>query len=293
MITIVIPAFNEEGAISSTIKNLKSTLSKSEFKKYEILVVDDASKDKTKEIAFAAGAKVITKIQNLGYGHSLKIGISAAKFDTIIITDADGTYPIHEIPRLIKLYLTGFDLVIGSRTGKVYKESFIKHPMRLILKFLVEFAAGREIKDPNSGLRVFSKKEIMPLFPTLCDRFSFTTSMTLAFMMLQKSVEFIDVDYAERVGKSKVRLLKDSLLTLQYIIQAINYYNPIKIFLVLSFFTASIGLSFLLLGIFLTIKTFILLGIASFVASILVLGLGLLADLLKQILVSSAINSKK
>lgn len=292
MITIVIPAYNEEGAISDTINNLKAVLARSKYKKYEILVVDDASKDNTKKIALATGATVISKIQNLGYGHSLKIGISSAKYNTIVITDADGTYPIEKIPHLVKVYAQGFDLVVGSRTGKFFKESVVKHPMRLILKFLVEFAAGREIKDPNSGLRVFSKKEILPLFPTLCNRFSFTTSMTLAYMMLQKSVEFVDIEYAERVGKSKVRLFRDSLLTLQYIIQAINYYNPIKIFLVLTCLVALIGFIFLFFGLFLAIKTFILLGIGSFIAAILILGLGLLADLLKQILVSSDNKSK-
>jgi glycosyltransferase involved in cell wall biosynthesis len=288
MISIVIPAFNEEGAILNTIQSIKKVLTDSKYKKYEIIVVDDASTDKTRKIALTAGAKVISKIQNLGYGHSLKLGISSAKYDTILITDADGTYPIYEIPNLINTFKQGFDLVIGARTGKIYRENFVKHPLRIILKFLVEFAASREIRDPNSGLRVFSKREILPLFPTLCNRFSFTTSMTLAFMMLQKSVKFIDIKYDARVGKSKVKLFSDSLLTLQYIIQAINYYNPIKIFLVLSFFNAFIGISLLFVGLFLKIKTFIFLGIGSFIAAIIVLSLGLLADLLKQILTNSA-----
>jgi glycosyltransferase involved in cell wall biosynthesis len=290
MISIIIPAFNEEGAILNTVQSIKKVLADSKYKEYEIIVVDDASTDKTKKIALTAGAKVISKIQNLGYGHSLKLGISSAKYDTIVITDADGTYPIYEIPNLINTFKQGYDLVIGARTGKLYRENFVKHPLRIILKFLVEFAASREIRDPNSGLRVFSKKEILPLFPTLCNRFSFTTSMTLAFMMLQKNVKFIDIKYDARVGKSKVKLFRDSLLTLQYIIQAINYYNPIKIFLVLSFFNAFIGISLLFVGLLFKIKTFILLGIGSFIAAIIVLSLGLLADLLKQILHNSAKN---
>ena len=287
MISIIIPAYNEKRAISNTIQDIRKVLLESNYEEYEIVVVDDASTDNTKEIALTAGAKVISKIQNLGYGHSLKMGILSAKYDIIVITDADGTYPIYEIPNLIKLYDQGYHLVIGARTGKFFKESYIKYPLRILLKFLVDFAAGRKIQDPNSGLRVFSKKEIIPLFPTLCDRFSFTTSMTLAYMMLQRSVKFFEINYNARVGKSKVMLFRDSLLTLQYIIQAINYYNPIKIFLVLSFFTALIGFSFLCIGLIFKITTFILLGIGSFISAVIVLSLGLLADLLKQILVSS------
>jgi len=287
MITVVIPAYNEEGAISQTVKDITYVLINSGYKESEIIVVDDGSTDKTAQLAIEAGASVISKIQNLGYGHSLKLGILAAKFDTIVITDADGTYPVNEIPSLITLYNSGYDLVIGARTGKYFRESLIKSPLRKVLKFLVEFAAGRKIDDPNSGLRVFSKKQILPIFPTLCDRFSFTTSMTLAFMMLQKSVMFSKIDYSKRIGKTKVKLFKDSLITLQYIVQAINYYNPIKIFLVLFFAAGFISFLSLVLGIYLKIKTFVLLGTGGFIASMIILALGLIADLLKQLIVSN------
>ena len=122
-------------------------------------------------------------------------------------------------------------MVVGARTGKYYRESIMKSLLRIILKFLVEFTAGRSIPDINSGLRVFSKKTITNYLQHLCNTFSFTTSLTLAYMMTGKFVEYIPIEYGKRMGVSKVRLFRESLRTLQYITQSIIYYNPLKLFI--------------------------------------------------------------
>ncbi|MFT3940985.1 glycosyltransferase family 2 protein [Rhodopseudomonas sp.] len=292
MISVVIPAFNEEAAISETVRSVRSTLEGAGIRPVEIIVVDDASTDKTGELAREAGAAVIQKIQNIGYGHSLKLGITAATFDTIAIIDADATYPVEQIPNLLAQHRRGFHMVVGARTGKHYRESWYKHPMRLLLKALVEFAAGRSIPDPNSGLRVFSRSDALQILPTLCDQFSFTTSMTLAYMMRSLYVLYIDIDYDKRVGKTKVKLLKDSLVTLQYIVQAVTYYNPIKIFLVLSGLTGVSALFLLGVGLIFSIKTAIQLGVGAVLTTVLIFALGLLADLLRQILAHSRPNNE-
>ncbi len=284
MISVVIPAYNEEGAIAATVATVRSTLEGAGLVPYEIVVVDDGSTDHTADRAEEAGAILIRKVQNLGYGHSLKAGIQAAGFDTIVITDADGTYPIEAIPDLVAEYRRGFAMVVGERQGEHYRESWFKQPMRKLLKSLVEFAAARAIPDPNSGLRVFSRAEAMTLFSHLCDRFSFTTSMTLAYMMQSRPVLYVPIAYHKRIGATKVRLFKDSLLTLQYIVQAITYYNPIKIFLVLSGMTGLIGLFCLVAGLVFKLTTVIELGVGSLLVTALVFALGLIADLLRQIL---------
>ena len=88
----------------------------------------------------------------------MKTGILNAKFDKVVIIDADGTYPSGKIIDILDLFEKGFDMVVGERTGKNYKESPLKWPMRLLLRFLVEWTTGRKIPDINSGLRVFFKK---------------------------------------------------------------------------------------------------------------------------------------
>src|SRR5262249_41839538 len=150
--------------------------------------------------------------------------------DTIVITDADGTYPIASMPQLIREYQRGFDMVVGARMGEHYRESFIKAPLRALLRAIVEFTAARRIPDINSGLRVFSRASVSRYFTHLCDTFSFTTSMTLAYMMNSRFVHYVPIEYHERSGQTNVRLLRDSMRTMQYIIEAATYFNPLKIF---------------------------------------------------------------
>lgn len=213
MISVVIPAFNEERSIIETVRNVRAVLDGAEMKDAEILIVDDGSSDATGALALQAGAVVVVNPHNAGYGYSLKAGITKARFDTIVITDADGTYPIEKIPELVKLYQDGFDMVVGARSGAHYRGSRIKWPMRRLLRFLVEWTTGRRIPDINSGLRVFSRATIMEYFSHLCNTFSFTTSLTLAYMMTSKFVTYVTIPYAERVGKSKVNLWRDSFRT--------------------------------------------------------------------------------
>lgn len=284
MISIVIPAYNEQGSIASTITEIKSVLDAVE-KDYEIVVVDDGSKDGTAAEAEGAGARVVKNPHNAGYGLSLKRGITAAKYDTVMITDADLTYPAKHIPDLIKTYRDGkFDMVVGQRTGEHYRESALKAPMRAILKFLVEFTAGRHIPDINSGMRIFDRNTVKEHFSRLCDTFSFTTSMTLAYMMTGRFVTYMPIEYNERVGRSKVRLFRDSIRTLQYIIEAAVYYNPLKIFILMMLLLMIASFLLFVTAAFSELHIFYILGIGSLLSGIFVFCFGLIAVLLKQIM---------
>ena len=282
MVTLVLPAYNEKEAIVETIKEIRSTLDASPFSKYEILVVDDGSSDGTGDLAAAEGVRVIHHPENIGYGRSLKDGIQAASFDTVLISDADGSYPADRMPDLLAEYERGFDMVVGAR--KDHHDWFGKAMMRRILRWLVEYTAGRRIPDVNSGMRVFSREVAITHFNTLCDTFSFTTSLTLAYAMSSRFVAYVPIEYRPRKGKSKIRLFSDSAKTLQYIVQTIIYHNPLKIFLLFSVtcvFLAAIGfLGSATLGL----QSGFLLGIGGLLVALLVFSMGLLADLLKQIL---------
>lgn len=281
MISVVIPAFEEAEAIGAIVKELHTELRATA---HEIVVIDDGSQDATGALAHTAGARVIRHPHNLGYGAALKTGIKAAHFDTIVITDADGTYPTEALPELLRKYETGFDMVVGARTGAHYRESALKSPLRLILKWLVEFTTGRKIPDINCGLRVFSRETVIPYFDRLCNTFSFTTSLTLAYMMTGKFVTYLPISYRQRVGKTKVRLFRDSLRTLQYIVQAILYYNPLKIFLLLC---GAILLFFAictLAALIWRLQSAFYLALGSVFLAVQVFCLGLLAELLKQIM---------
>jgi polyisoprenyl-phosphate glycosyltransferase len=284
MISIVIPAFNEARGVGTTVANISATLIVANLAPFEIIVVDDGSTDDTGKVASDAGARVLRHPHNVGYGRSLKKGIEAATYDMIAICDADGTYPAAAIPELVRLYNDGFDMVVGQRQGAQYRQSALKMPLRAVLRFLVEWTAGRRIPDINSGLRVFSRDAAMKYFPHLCDTFSFTTSMTLAYMMTKRFVTYYKIDYFERTGSSKVRLFKDSLRTLQYIVEAVVYYNPLKIFLLLSLICVVVAAIMMLVSLWLSIVTGMMLATGTAMVAILMLGIGMLAVLLKQIM---------
>jgi len=284
MISVIIPALNERDAIESTVERTKRVLEGVGLQPYEIIVVDDGSSDGTGDLARAAGAKVVTHPHNVGYGRSLKDGITAASYDLICITDADGSYPIESIPDLIEDYRRGFDMVIGARTGKFYRESIIKSPLRWVLRQVVQYTASRHIPDINSGLRVFNKFTAMKFFSHVSDQFSFTTSLTLSYMMNNKYVKYRTIRYHARTGKSKVHLFRDSLRTLQYVVEAATYYNPMKIFVFFGAVCLAIAFISIAGGLIWQLKSAFFLGAGAILIAILICAMGLLAVLLKQIM---------
>lgn len=283
MISIVIPAYNEESSIGETIGTCHKTMSVQPHP-YEIVVVDDGSSDNTFAVAVGAGAKVVRHPHNVGYGRSLKDGIAAAGYDIIAITDADGTYPIDRIPDLVVEYQKGFDMVVGARQGKHYDESFSKKMLRVILRVLVEYTAGRKIPDINSGLRVFSRKTVRTYHQYLCDTFSFTTSLTLAYMMNGKFVKYLPISYEKRVGQTKVRLFRDSLRTMQFIVEAMLFYNPIKVFLALSAGVAGAAVLAAIVAVAGSRPEFYSISALLLVSSLLTFCIGLVSVQMKQLL---------
>ncbi len=292
-ICVVIPAFNEAGSIAHTIAECRRVFECMGRPDSVVVVVDDGSSDQTAELARQHGAVVVRHPANAGYGRSLKDGILASPHDTIVISDADGTYPIDRVPDLLAEYARGFDMVVGARTGEHYRESWYKSPLRAILRHLVEFTVGRRIPDVNSGLRVFSKSTVLPYFNRLCDVFSFTTSLTLAYMMTGRFISYMPIAYHQRVGRSKVRLFRDSLRTLQYITQSILYYNPIKLFLVFCGLIAVFGGLCLAVCAVLRLSAGFYLGIGSLLSILIMFGLGLIAEMMRQIMLTQDSQSGK
>ncbi len=282
MISLILPAYNEGASLQTTVEQARGSLQDVE---HEIIVVDDGSTDQTCEVAEQLGVRLVRHVANMGYGAALKSGIRAAVNDTIVIVDADGTYPLEEIPHLLAEYNKGYNMVVGARTGAFFRESVVKYPMRLILKFLVEFTTGKSVPDVNSGFRVFSKQAILPYFEHLSNSFSFTTSLTLGYVMTYKFVSYVPIPYGKRTGTTRVRLLRDSLRTLQFIVQAILYYNPLKMFILMCAGIGLVSLLILVAAAIFHLLPALYVGVAGVLVAIAVFCLGLLAELLRQIMV--------
>jgi len=233
-LSFIIPAYNEHANIAGTLRRTQQVLASLDIPT-EIVLVDDGSTDGTPEAAQqVAGVKVISHPVNIGYGNALKTGIRAAHHGWVGIVDADGTYPIEDIPKLVDEMRKGFDMVIGLRTNVSEMDLPVKRGFRWVFKTIVKLFVGKNIHDPNSGLRVFKRELAVGLFPFLCGTFSFTTSLTILATGMSCFIKYVPVTYSPRGGKSKVRHIRDSLRTLQYIVQGITFFNPIKFFLILS-----------------------------------------------------------
>lgn len=235
-ISMVVPVYNEETGIGETIARLKNVLGSLDFP-YEIITVNDGATDGTSDILAATSEiVVVTHPLNIGYGNSIKSGINNAKYDWIGIVDADGSYPVEDIGRLITEMEKGFDMVVGNRVNISELDSFTKRVFRAIYKKLVSFLNDSRIEDPNSGFRVFKRDMAFRLMPFLCGTFSFTTSLSILTSGLFYFVKYIPIQYSKRQGKTKVKHVRDSVRTLQFIVQGIVFFNPIKFFVMLAVF---------------------------------------------------------
>ena len=238
LLSIVIPAFNEEDAIAETVKEIRTAMAHTDHE-YEIIVVDDGSEDRTPERARFAGVRSIRHDSNRGYGASLKTGVQAARGDWIIITDADGTYPNGRIPELLR-HAGDHDMVVGARNGCI---PLVRRPAKWMLSKLANYLAETRIPDINSGLRVFRKHLALRFARILPSGFSFTTTITLASLCHGYRVKYIPIEYHKRKGRSKIRPVRDTYNFFMLIVRTTLYFNPLKVFMPVGFILFVLGLS--------------------------------------------------
>ena len=231
--SLIIPAYNEQLGIAPVLEDLQSILTAAQCE-YEIIVVNDGSTDDTgKLLRSHPGIRLIEHRRNLGYGAALKTGIRNAKHSLIVITDADGTYPNERIPELVALAPQS-DMVVGARIGANVRYSKIRRIPKWFLVNFAQWLTQSKIPDLNSGLRVFRKSTVERFLNILPNTFSFTTSITVAMLMNNYLVHYEPIDYHMRVGKSKIKPIRDTLRFVQLILRTGVYFAPLRVFMPLA-----------------------------------------------------------
>lgn len=230
-VSVIIPCKDEEKAVRLTIENIAEALDPLDIN-YEIIVVDDGSTDRTREEALAAGARVLVHSINKGYGNSIMDGMKIAKFPVIAIMDADGTYPASMLPAMIE-EASWHDMVIGSRVWTGENTSLLGRFLRKALFFLILYFSNVKAQDYNSGFRVFHKLNTLDYRPILCPTFSFTTTLTLLYLLTAKSVCFMSIEYSSRIGSSKVSYIRDALRTFAYVFAITSLFQPYRLSIII------------------------------------------------------------
>lgn len=275
-ISVVIPAYNEEKCIFAVAGHLKTFMEQEKIT-HEIIIVDDCSTDSTYDQALKTGATVLRHPANRGYGASLTTGLKKAKYAHVLIIDADESYPVADIKKLLP-YADDFDMVVGARQGKHFHGSILKRLSRIVFYFLLGYVTGEKIPDANSGLRIFKKDIVMQFEDDFCGGFSFTTTITIILLSNRYLIKFVPIEYMSRTGKSKVRHLRDTARTIQILLHTITYYNPVKAFLPFALASLFMGAAFAILSLFAPGgASYGMVAIVSFLFSMLFMGLGMVS----------------
>lgn len=232
-LSVVIPCYNEVGAVAEVVTSLKSQLAS--IDPVEIILVDDGSTDGTSAVLHKIKAddpsiQVIEHISNRGYGAALKTGIRRAQGRFIAITDADGSYPNERIPDLFAQCQEA-DMVVGARTGEDVVYSKVRAFPKWFMRRFCIWVTQQPIPDINSGLRLFKRPSLLRVLNLLPDGFSFTTTVTIAMMVNRYVVAYEPINYHRRTGKSKIAPIRDTIRFFQLILRTGMYFAPTRIFL--------------------------------------------------------------
>lgn len=240
-LTILIPAYNEEEVIPVVIGQIQEVLVTLDYQ-YEILVIDDGSDDGTAEAAKGSGARVIRHPENIGNGAAVKTGIRNARGKILLMMDGDGQHPAEVIPSIIK-EIGPYDMVVGARSKR--SDTTIHRDLaNRIYNWLASYVSGRKIEDLTSGFRAIKTEVARGYVYLLPNTFSYPATITLALLRSGRSLLYVPFESKKRVGKSKIKLVRDGVRFLLIIMRISTYYSPLKIFIPISLMMFALGFGY-------------------------------------------------
>ena len=238
-VSVVIPAYNEAGAISEVVSVLAAAA-----RWREIIVVDDGSSDDTSVRAAASGATVIRHPYNKGNGAAVKSGIRRAVGDYVLIIDGDGQHHADDALRIVGR-LGEYDLVIGARSSST-QATQTRRFGNGALNGLAGYLTGRPIPDLTSGFRGARRQYLQEFLHLLPNGFSTPTTTTLAFIKAGYNVAFEPTEARPRIGQSKIRLAHDGAKFLMIIFKIVTLFSPLRVFVPIGLASFAVGAGYAL-----------------------------------------------
>jgi glycosyltransferase involved in cell wall biosynthesis len=225
--------YNEAQVIRRVLDSLlalfATTLSHLSF---EIIVVDDGSSDDSAAQVLEMTHPAIQLKQhpyNIGNGAAVKTGIRHAQGMHILLMDADGQHKPEDIPRLLE-HIDRYDMAVGARTGE--SDTAVHRDIaNTVYNTFASYVCGRKIEDLTSGFRVIKADIAKSLVYMLPNTFSYPTTITLAIVRSGYSLKYVPIVAQKRVGKSKIKLLRDGSRFFLILFKIATLFSPLKIFI--------------------------------------------------------------
>ena len=239
-IAVLLPCYNEQGAIGAVVEAFKQNLPQA-----EIYVYDNNSTDDTADEAMKAGA-IVRHEKYQGKGNVVRRMFRDIDADYYVMADGDGTYEAKDATAMIALAVKGSDMVVGKRIDteneKTYRAGHVFG--NRFITFVAGLFFGKGFTDILSGYRVFSKK-FVKTFPAITGGFETETELTIYALTLKVNVAEYDTRYYARKGEtsSKLRTYRDGMKILWVMMRLFKDYKPLLLFTIIA---AILGFIFLI-----------------------------------------------
>jgi len=246
-LTILIPAYNEEGTIKQVIDEIPKSFES--IRDIEVIVIDDGSTDNTAKIALNSGAFVYSLINNHGLAKAISYGFEKClehQADILVILDADNQYDSKEIPLLLKPIMEHkADIVLGDRqVKKLDHMSLQKRIGNQMVSKLVSRLVGQKINDGQTGFRAFNKNALNKLH--IFSGYTYTQETLLQAKYKNLKLLNVPITFRKRADKSRLisNIFTYAFKTVSLIASTIAFYNSFKFFGILSVILFGFGITF-------------------------------------------------
>ena len=274
-VSIIIPAYNEAKNIGEIILQLKTL-----YPEFEVIVINDGSRDETIAVAQGAGAIVYNHPYNIGNGAAIKSGIRVATGDIMVFMDGDGQHDPEDISKMLS-YLPDFDMVVGARSMSD-QASLGRALGNKVYNWLASYVTKFSIKDLTSGFRAIKSKTARNFLHLLPNTYSYPATLTMGVLRSGMSVKYIPIKIRKRrAGNSNVKIIQDGVRFFMIITRICTLFSPMRIFLPVSFLMFILGMINYIFTL-LTQGRFTNMSALLFVTSILIFMMSLISEQICQ-----------
>jgi glycosyltransferase involved in cell wall biosynthesis len=218
VVSVVIPCLNEEANIEHCVQRAREVMTEHGIHG-EVVVADNASEDRSAELAAAAGARVVTEPRR-GYGSAYLAGFAAARGRYIVMADADMTYDFGEIPRFVEHLDDGAELVMGDRMDNIHPGAmpwlhrYVGNP---VLTGILNAFFRTGVSDAHCGMRAL-RRDVLPRLDLRTTGMEFASEMVIRASKEKLRISEFPIEYHPRGGASKLSSFRDGWRHLRFLL---------------------------------------------------------------------------